>query len=59
MATTDLDDLKVRAQALARALAEPAIGMPAPQVPTPYSWLFTVVRDEQGRVSSVLAEPVI
>lgn len=62
----DIDALQARLRATAEAL-QPA--MPVPSAPTPIAvdviampeprrWLFKVSRDDQGRVETILAEPV-
>ena len=63
----DLDALQARLRRTADALAkaEPA-AVPARPVevavialPAPHRWFFVVQRDDQGRISGVMAEPVI
>ena len=58
---TKLDDMQARFRAVAKALEQPP-PLPIPQVvlvpAKPHSWLFTVARDDEGRIASMLAEPV-
>jgi hypothetical protein len=62
MATLNEVHEKLRAVAKAIALPEPP---PAPArveviaVPQRQPWIFRIRRDDQGRIESVLAEPVI
>jgi hypothetical protein len=70
MTTIELDALQRRFATVARALqpAEPAAVSPAAapplavevvRLPAPrHRWLFSIERDAEGRVASVLAEPL-
>jgi len=63
----DLDALQTRLRATFDALqpqpaalpGEPAVAVEVIAMPAPrHRWLFTVVRDNEGRIESVLAEPL-
>ena len=64
----DLDDVLARLSRTSNELgivrrAAPEVTTPAVAVsviamPEPQRWLFTVRRDDQGRIAAVLAEPI-
>lgn len=69
----DLDTVATRLRATVQALQQPPAARAAPEVPVmkspveiavvampvPRSWVFTLQRDAEGRLASVLAEPVM
>jgi hypothetical protein len=64
VATTDLDSVQARLRQTADALLplpaapaqSPAVMVEVTAMPEPRRWLFSVQRDDQGRISAVIAE---
>lgn len=62
----DLDGLQRRLQNVAEALKAsepaapaPAVGVRVVEMPAPkHRWLFVIERDSEGRIASLLAEPL-